>query len=97
MYLFAIIDLYSRFVVGWDLSNSMDSEWCVGVLKEAIDRYGKPEIINSDQGCQFTSDKYIEYLKTKEIQISMDGKGRALDNAFVYPNFFIIPTFFIIN
>jgi Transposase and inactivated derivatives len=83
MYLFAIIDLYSRYVVGWDLSNSMTSEWCVGVLKEAIKQYGKPEIVNSDQGCQFTADKYIDFLKTNEIQISMDGKGRALDNIFV--------------
>ena len=80
MYLFAIIDLYSRYVVGWDISNSMTSEWCVGVLKEAVERYGKPEIVNSDQGCQFTADKYIDFLKTNEIKISMDGKGRALDN-----------------
>ena len=83
MYLFAIIDLYSRYVVGWDLSNSMTSEWCVGILKEAIKQYGKPEIVNSDQGCQFTADKYIDFLKTNEIKISMDGKGRALDNIFI--------------
>ena len=83
MYLFAIIDLYSRYVVGWDISNSMTSDWCVGVTKETVGRYGKPEIVNSDQGCQFTADKYIDFLKTNEIKISMDGKGRALDNAFV--------------
>ena len=83
MYLFAIIDLYSRYVTGWDLSNSMTSEWCVSVLQEAFKRHGKPEIINSDQGCQFTSDRYIDFLKTAEISISMDGKGRALDNVFV--------------
>jgi len=83
MYLFAVIDLYSRYVVGWGLSNTMDSEWCVGVLKEAIDRYGKPEIINSDQGSQFTADTYIDFLKDNGIQISMDGKGRALDNIFI--------------
>lgn len=83
MYLFAIIDLYSRYVVGWDLSNSMTSEWCVGALKEAMARYGKPEIINSDQGCQFTADHYIDLLKENDIQISMDGKGRALDNIFI--------------
>ena len=83
MYLFAVIDLYSRYVVGWDLSNSMDSEWCAGILKEAIDRHGKPEIINSDQGCQFTSRKYIDFLKENGIRISMDGKGRALDNVFI--------------
>ena len=83
MYLFAIIDLYSRYVVGWDVSNSMTTEWCVGVLKEAIERCGKPEIINSDQGSQFTADHYIDLLKTNDIQISMDGKGRALDNVFI--------------
>jgi putative transposase len=83
MYLFAVIDLYSRYVVGWDLSNSMTTEWCVSVLREAIVRNGKPEIINSDQGCQFTSDKYIEFLKKNDVQISMDGKGRALDNIFI--------------
>jgi len=83
MYLFAVIDLYSRYVVGWGLSNTMTAEWCVDVLKEAIAQYGKPEIINSDQGSQFTSDQYINYLKSCEIKISMDGKGRALDNVFI--------------
>jgi len=83
MYLFAVIDLYSRYVAGWGLSNTMDSEWCVDVLKEAIARHGKPEIINSDQGSQFTADTYIEFLKDNGIQISMDGKGRALDNIFI--------------
>jgi len=83
MYLFAIIDLYSRYVVGWSVSNTMTAEWCVGVLEEVISHNGKPEIINSDQGSQFTSDCYIELLKSKEILISMDGRGRALDNVFV--------------
>jgi len=83
MYLFAIIDLYSRYVVGWSVSNTMTAEWCVGVLEEAMARHGKPEVINSDQGSQFTSDCYIELLKTSEIQISMDGKGRAMDNIFI--------------
>jgi putative transposase len=83
MYLFAIIDLYSRYVVGWSLSNTMTSEWCVETLKEAITRNGKPEIINSDQGSQFTADCYIDLLKENEIQISMDSKGRALDNIFI--------------
>jgi len=83
MYLFAIIDLYSRYVVGWSLSNTMTAEWCVETLKEAIARYGKPEVINSDQGSQFTCDCYIELLKTNEIQISMDGKGRTMDNIFI--------------
>jgi len=83
MYLFAVIDLYSRYVVGWSVSNTMTAEWCVEVLEEAISRYGKPDIINSDQGSQFTSDCYIQLLKANEIQISMDGKGRALDNIFI--------------
>ena len=91
MYLFAVIDLYSRYVVGWGLSNTMTAEWCVGVLEEAISRHGKPEIINSDQGSisttlnnhQFTSDCYLELLHSNEIRISMDGKGRALDNVFI--------------
>jgi len=83
MYLFAIIDLYSRYVVGWSVSNTMTAEWCVETLQDTIFRCGKPEIINSDQGCQFTSDCYVEFLKMSEIQISMDGKGRALDNIFI--------------
>jgi putative transposase len=83
MYLFAVIDLYSRYVVGWGLSNTMTSEWCVEILKDAIACNGKPDIINSDQGSQFTAECYIDLLNTNGIQISMDGKGRALDNAFV--------------
>ena len=83
MYLFAVIDLYSRYVVGWDLCNAMTAEWCVSVLQKAISRHGKPEIVNSDQGCQFTSDRYIDFLKTANVSISMDGKGRALDNVFI--------------
>jgi len=83
MYLFAIIDLYSRYVVGWSVSNTMTSEWCVSTLEEAIARHGKPDIINSDQGSQFTADCYISLLKKNDIQISMDGKGRALDNIFI--------------
>jgi putative transposase len=83
MYLFAIIDLYSRYVVGWSVSNTMTAEWCCDVLRDAISREGKPDIINSDQGSQFTSDCYIELLKSNDILISMDGKGRALDNVFI--------------
>jgi len=83
MYLTAIIDLYSRFVVGWGISNSLDVESVLEVLKSAIKRHGKPLIINSDQGSQFTSSEWIEFLKEKNIQISMDGKGRAIDNIFI--------------
>ena len=83
MYLTAIIDVYSRYIVGWGISNSLDSEASLNVLKQAMKDYGKPEIINSDQGSQFTCEDWIEYLKEKGIKISMDGKGRATDNIFI--------------
>jgi putative transposase len=83
MYLTAVIDLYSRKVLSWAVSNTMTAEWCVKVLEQAIKKYGKPEIFNTDQGVQYTSDVFIETLKTNDIQISMDGKGRAIDNIFV--------------
>ncbi len=83
MYLIAIIDLYSRYVVKWALSNSMEAEWCAEVLKEAISEHGAPEMFNTDQGSQFTSDVFIEVLSTNGIIISMDGKGRATDNIFI--------------
>ncbi len=83
MYLFAIIDVYSRYVLGWSLSNTMTAEWCVETIEEAISIHGKPEIINSDQGSQFTSSVYLDCLKKHEIRISMDGKGRAIDNIFI--------------
>jgi len=83
MYLTAIIDLYSRYVVGWDVFNSLDAENTLEVLKQAIESHGKPEIINSDQGSQFTCALWTEYVENAEIQISMDGKGRAIDNIFI--------------
>ncbi len=84
MYLLAIMDVYSRFIVGWSLSNTMEAEWVVNVLQTAIFTQGKPEIINSDQGSQFTSDEYVTYVKSLEtVKISMDGKGRAIDNVFI--------------
>jgi putative transposase len=83
MYLFAIIDLYSRYVVGWSVSNTMTAQWCVDTIEQAIAEHGKPEIINSDQGTQFTSDIYTDFLKDNKIRISMDGKGRAIDNVFI--------------
>lgn len=84
-YLTAIIDVYSRFIVAWDLNNSLDAENCLNVLKMAISRYGKPEIVNSDQGSQFTSALWIDYLEDEKnkIQISMDGRGRATDNIYI--------------
>lgn len=84
MYLCAIIDVYSRCIVGWSISNSMEADWVVKTLKEAVSQNGKPEIINSDQGSQFTSDEYVSYLKSLgTVRISMDGKGRANDNAHI--------------
>lgn len=83
MYLVAIIDVYSRFVVGWSVSNSMSSDWVYQVTREAMARYEKPGIINSDQGSQFTSQKWIELLESQGIRVSMDGKGRAIDNVYI--------------
>ena len=80
MYLTAIIDWYSHFIVGFMLSNTLEKTSVIEALKKAMREHGKPEIINSDQGCQFTSDEYINLLKENGIKISMDGKGRALDN-----------------
>lgn len=83
MYLSAIIDVYSRFVVGWDVFNSLDAENTLTVFKRAIAQYGKPEIINSDQGSQFTCALWTSYVEQSEIKISMDGKGRAIDNIYI--------------
>lgn len=83
MYLCAVIDLYSRFVVGWGLSNTMSAEWCTSIMEEAITRHGTPEVVNTDQGSQFTSAEFTGLLHNKGIAISMDGKGRAIDNIFI--------------
>lgn len=84
MYLFVIIDLYSRYIVGWSVSNTMETSWITQTLMKAISQYGIPEIINSDQGSQFTSEDYVSYIKSlKTCEISMDGKGRAIDNVYV--------------
>ena len=83
VYLIAIIDLYSRKVLTWKLSNTMDADFCVEALEDAILRYGIPAIFNTDQGSQFTSEAFISVLEKNEIRISMDGKGRALDNIYV--------------
>lgn len=82
-YLVAIIDWYSRKVLSWRISNSMDTVFCVDCLEDAIRGYGTPEIFNTDQGSQFTSEAFTGVLKREGIQISMDGRGRALDNIFV--------------
>ncbi|MDP5211348.1 IS3 family transposase, partial [Microbulbifer sp. 2205BS26-8] len=82
-YLVAIIDWYSRKVLSWRISNSMDTVFCVDCLEDALREYGKPEIFNSDQGSQFTSHAFTDVLKREGVLISMDGRGRALDNIFV--------------
>lgn len=83
MYLTAVMDVRSRYVLHWSISNSMDAEWCAEVIEEAIRKYGKPEIINTDQGSQYTSDIFKNTVLSKGIKLSMDGKGRATDNAFI--------------
>lgn len=82
VYLVAIIDWFSRYVLSWKISNSLDTLFCIEALEEAF-KYGSPEIFNMDQGCQFTSENYVKNLLDKSIKVSMDGKGRALDNIFV--------------
>ena len=83
MYLVAVMDWYSRKVLSWRLSNSLDADFCVEALQEAIDHYGAPEIFNSDQGCQFTSEIFTSTLLNHNVKISMDGKGRWMDNIFI--------------
>jgi putative transposase len=82
MYLVAVIDWYSRYVLSWELSNSMESSFCVQALKKALAQ-GRPEIFNTDQGSQFTSPIFTDELTERNIAISMDGRGRALDNVFI--------------
>ena len=82
VYLFAIIDWYSRFVLAWQLSNTLDTAFCLEGLEQALSG-GKPTIFNSDQGSQFTSQEFTGRLQSADITISMDGRGRALDNIFV--------------
>jgi len=83
VYLTAIIDWFSRYVISWRLSNTLEPDFCVDALEEAIHNYGCPEIFNTDQGSQFTSDAFTGVLKDNEIQISMDGRGRFQDNIFI--------------
>jgi putative transposase len=83
VYLIAVIDWYSRKVLSWRLSNTMTTDFCLDAVREAISRYGKPEIFNTDQGSQFTSHEFTQLLKDNEIRISMDGKGCWRDNVFV--------------
>ncbi len=83
LYLIAIIDHYSRYILSWKLSNTLEGDFCMETLNEAIEKHGIPEYFNTDQGSQFTSRGFIEILKMNKIKISMDGKGRAMDNIFI--------------
>ena len=83
LYLCAILDWATRKVLAWRLSNTMSSDFCIAALEEALTRYGKPEIFNTDQGSQFTSAEFTQVLKDHDIKISMDGRGRCHDNIFV--------------
>ncbi len=84
MYLVAIIDVYSRYIAGWSLSNTMTTRWCRECLEEAIMRHGAPEILNTDQGSQFSSFEFFGYFSSySDLKFSMDGKGRAIDNIFI--------------
>jgi len=82
-YLVAVMDWYSRKVLSWRVSNVMDADFCIEALNEAVDHYGAPEIFNTDQGSQFTSNAFTDVLKQHDIRISMDGKGRWIDNVFI--------------
>jgi putative transposase len=83
VYLAAIMDWASRKVLSWRLSNTLDTSFCLDALEEAIEQFGGPEIFNSDQGCQFTSEAFTSMLKEHDIKISMDGRGRWMDNVFI--------------
>jgi putative transposase len=83
MYLTAIIDLHTRYVLNWSVSNTMSAHWCADLLKQTIEKYGKPEIFNTDQGSQYTSEVHTKLLINNNIKISVDGKGRAIDNIFI--------------
>lgn len=83
MYMMAIMDVYSRKILNWSISNTMRAEWCAQIYQEAIAGHGKPQIINTDQGSQFTAPAFTKLSEQYGVQISMDGKGRALDNIFI--------------
>ena len=83
VYLVAIIDWFSRYILSWKVSISLESDFCIDALEEALEKHCQPEVFNTDQGSQFTSKNFIYELVKREIKISMDGKGRALDNVFI--------------
>jgi putative transposase len=83
LFLTAVIDWYSRYVLSWELSNTLDTDFCLKALQEALERHGSPEIYNTDQGSQYTSREFISALKRANVKISQDGKGRCLDNRII--------------
>ena len=83
MYLVAIMDWHSRRVLSWRISNTMEADFCIESLEEALHKHGAPEIFNTDQGSQFTGSNWIKVLEDNNIKISMDGKGRWMDNVFI--------------
>jgi putative transposase len=83
MYLFAVMDWHSRKILSWELSNTLDTAFCLNAMKKAMLTSGGPEIMNTDQGCQFTSEEWIDCLQESGITISMDGRGRWLDNVMI--------------
>ena len=97
VYLVAIIDWYSRRVLSWRVSNTLDTSFCVDALNETIETYGAPEIFNTDQGSQFTSENFTGALKDHDIRISMDGKDRWADNVFVERLCFARPVFCLLQ
>jgi putative transposase len=83
VYLTAVMDWYSRYVLSWEISITMDDGFCVSALERALRRHGCPDIFNTDQGCQYTGGAFTDVLKSRKIRISMDGKGRAMDNIMI--------------
>jgi putative transposase len=83
VYLVAVMDWFSRRVLSWRVSITMDSDFCVAALREAMEQHGRPAIFNTDQGVQFTSADFLAGLEAQAVRISMDGKGRYLDNIFI--------------
>ena len=83
VYLMAIIDWYSRYILSWQLSTNLDHDFCVEALQKALNLYDLPKVFNTDQGCQFTATAWVDELLKRDIRVSMDGRGRALDNVFI--------------
>lgn len=83
MYLTAVIDWFTRFVLAWRISNTLSTDFCLEVVEEAFTKHGKPLIFNTDQGCQYTSKEFVSLILGNQVRLSMDGKGRALDNVFI--------------